>query len=66
MRLLFVNEVARLLGVSEAWLRRVERHGRIPKVGRDTNGRRVYSENRITRSAKGLLPERLPEALQAT
>ncbi len=58
MRLLFVNEVARLLEVSEAWLRGAEKHGRIPKVGRDMNGRRVYSENRITRAAKGLLPER--------
>jgi hypothetical protein len=38
MRLLFVNEVARLLGVSEAWLRGAEKHGRIPKVDRDMNG----------------------------
>ena len=43
-KMLRVNEAARELGVSEAWLRRSERTGRIPKARRDLNNWRVYTE----------------------
>lgn len=39
-----VNEAARRLGISEAWLRRAEGRGRIPKARRDLNDWRVYTE----------------------
>ena len=39
-----VNEAARESGVSEAWLRRSKRTGRIPMARRDLNGWRVYTE----------------------
>ena len=48
-KLMLVNEAARLLGVSESFLRRAEKKGRIPKARRDMNGWRVYNreENRV-------------------
>ena len=42
-----VQEVARQLGVSADWLRRLERLGRIPTAQRDMNGTRRYSENDV-------------------
>jgi len=49
MRLLQVSEAARELGVSEAWLRRTENSGRIPKARRDLNGWRVYTLDDIAK-----------------
>jgi len=56
MRLYRVNEVARELGCSEAWLRRAERDGRIPQARRDMNGWRVYDQYDITRLREFLIP----------
>ncbi|MBI4636282.1 MAG: MerR family DNA-binding transcriptional regulator [Candidatus Rokubacteria bacterium] len=42
-----VREVARRLGVSGEWLRRLEREGRVPRATRDLNGYRRYSEEDI-------------------
>ena len=44
MKLLRVSETARELGISEAWLRRAEKSGRIPEARRDLNQWRVYSQ----------------------
>ena len=44
-----VTEVARQLGVSADWLRRLEREGRIPAALRDLNGCRRYSELDVER-----------------
>ena len=52
--MLRVNEAARELGVSEAWLRRSERTGRIPMARRDINGWRVYTEAEVA-VLRGLL-----------
>ena len=43
MKFLLVNEAARELGVSEAWLRRAEGRVGVPKAKRDINGWRVYT-----------------------
>jgi DNA-binding transcriptional MerR regulator len=43
MYMLRVNEAARELGVSESWLRRADKGGRIPKARRDINGWRLYT-----------------------
>lgn len=56
MRLLKVNEVARLLGCSETWLRRAEQRGRIPMARRDLNGWRVYTEADVATLRELLLP----------
>jgi hypothetical protein len=48
-RLYRVNEVARELGVSETFLRRGERQGRIPEAKRDLNGWRVYTDEDVAR-----------------
>ena len=61
MRLFRVNEAARELGCSEAWLRRAEQQGRIPKARRDFNGWRVYSEGDIEALRQILIPT-VPEA----
>lgn len=55
-KLLFVNEVARELGVSEAWLRRAEGRVGIPMAKRDVNGWRVYSREDIAALRALLLP----------
>jgi len=44
MKLFRVSETARELGISEAWLRRAEKSGRIPEARRDLNQWRVYSQ----------------------
>jgi DNA-binding transcriptional MerR regulator len=46
-RLFGVSEATRELGISEAWLRRAEETGRIPKAQRDMNRWRVYTEKDI-------------------
>ena len=56
IKLLRVNEVARELGISEAWLRRAEQRGRIPKARRDMNGWRVYTEADIASLRQILFP----------
>jgi DNA-binding transcriptional MerR regulator len=61
MNLMKVNEAARELGVSEAWLRRAEGRGRIPMARRDINGWRVYSEEDIAALRAVLVPT-LPAA----
>ena len=55
-KMLRVNEAARELGVSEAWLRRSERTGRIPKARRDLNGWRVYTETDVAVLRELLFP----------
>ncbi len=55
-KMLRVNEAARELGVSEAWLRRSERTGRIPMARRDLNGWRVYTEADVATLRELLLP----------
>lgn len=37
-----ITELAKELGVSSDWLRRLERAGLIPKAQRDVNGHRRY------------------------
>ena len=61
MRLLKVNEAARELGVSEAWLRRAEGRVGIPKARRDVNGWRVYTAEDIAKLRAVLLPT-IPDA----
>jgi len=51
-----VNQAARALGVSEAWLRRAERSGRIPVARRDANGWRYYTPGDMDRIQKAFLP----------
>ena len=57
MRLLKVNEVARILGCSETWLRRAENRAHIPKARRDLNGWRVYTEEDVAVLRNILLPD---------
>lgn len=54
--LLRVNEAARDLGVSEAWLRRSEGREGVPKAKRDLNGWRVYTGEDIATLRAVLLP----------
>ena len=56
MKLLRVNEAARELGISEAWLSRAEQRGRIPRARRDVNGWRVYTEEDISTLRRVLFP----------
>ena len=56
-KLLRVNQTARELGISEAWLRRAESRGRIPKARRDINGWRVYTEEDVEVLRKALFPD---------
>lgn len=56
MKLMQVHEAAQELGVSEAFLRRAEGRGRIPRARRDINGWRVYSEEDIAALRTLLLP----------
>ena len=56
MKLFRVSEMARELGISEAWLRRAEKSGRIPKAQRDLNKWRVYSQEDLKLIRALLLP----------
>ncbi len=56
MRLLRVNQAARELGISEAWLRRAEKSGRIPEARRDVNGWRVYTEEDVVSLRQAFFP----------
>ncbi len=56
MKLLRVNQTARELGISEAWLRRAEQRGHIPKAKRDVNGWRVYTEEDVEILRRALFP----------
>jgi len=47
-----VIDVARRLGVSTDWLRRLEREKRIPLARRDINGHRRYTEKDVARLRK--------------
>ncbi len=47
-----VAEVARRLGVSPDWIRRLERQGRIPPPRRDLNGTRRYTLDDLERLEK--------------
>lgn len=49
MELMTVSKVARELGCSERWLREAEKEGRIPRVGRNLNGWRVYMPEDIAK-----------------
>jgi DNA-binding transcriptional MerR regulator len=51
-----VNEAARELGVSEAWLRRTEGRVGVPKARRDLNGWRVYTGEDLAALRAVLLP----------
>lgn len=39
-----IAEVAKTLGISADWIRRLERSGSIPQAQRDSNGHRRYTE----------------------
>lgn len=56
MKLLRINEAARELGVSEAWLRRTEGRVEVPRAKRDLNGWRVYSLEDFAALCAVLLP----------
>ena len=56
IKLLRVNQAARELGISEAWLRRAEQRGRIPRAKRDINGWRVYTEEDVAVLREVLFP----------
>ena len=56
MEFVKVNEAARLLGVSEAWMRRSEGRAGIPRAKRDINGWRVYSREDIAALRALLVP----------
>ena len=56
MKLYRVNEAARELACSEAWLRRAEHNGEIPQARRDLNGWRVYNEYDIAMFRELLIP----------
>ncbi|MBI4201205.1 MAG: MerR family transcriptional regulator [Chloroflexi bacterium] len=59
-KLLIVNEAARELGVSEAWLRRAEGRVGIPKARRNINGWRVYTVEDIA-ALRTVLSPKVPE-----
>ncbi len=42
-----IFDVARELGISAAWLRRLERQGKIPAAPRDLNGDRRYTQRDV-------------------
>ena len=44
-----VIDVARELGLSADWIRRLERDGRIPPAQRDVNGHRRYTDTDVER-----------------
>jgi len=44
-----VNDVAKVLGISTDWLRRLERSGRIPPATRDINGHRRFTVEDVER-----------------
>ena len=56
MKFLKVNEAARVLGCSEAFLRRAEQNGKIPRAKRDINLWRVYDDEDIQRLRQLLSP----------
>jgi len=56
-----VIEVARQLGVSTDWIRRLERAGRIPPATRDSNGHRRYGQADVERLRAILIPSRQSE-----
>ena len=60
-KVLRVAEVARELGWSERFLREAEKRGRIPRVKRDLNGWRIYTEEDLD-NLKELLVPALSEA----
>jgi hypothetical protein len=47
-RLLRVHAAATALGVSTSYLRSLEREGKIPKIGRNTGGQRLYSSDDLS------------------
>jgi len=47
LKLLKVSEVARLIGRTERWLRKVEKTGKIPRARRDLNNWRTYTEEDV-------------------
>jgi len=51
-----VAEVAKELGCSEAFLRRAEKAGKLPRARRDLNKWRVYTEEDVERLRKLLVP----------
>ncbi len=42
-----IGSIARDLGVSPDWIRRLEREGRIPRVRRDLNGHRRFDAETV-------------------
>lgn len=58
IKLLRVHEAAKELGVSETFLRRGEKEGRIPEARRDWNGWRVYTEEDIAKLRELLIPRK--------
>lgn len=58
-----ISEVARKLGVSASWLRKLERKGKIPPARRDVvSGQRRYMPEDLDRLRKYLYPDEPPTA----
>ncbi len=55
-----VSDVARAIGVSSDWLRRLEQQGRIPPAPRDLNGHRRYGPEDVKRLRELLFPDGQP------
>ncbi len=52
-----IGQAAKILEISPAWLRRLERAGRIPQIGRDFNGHRRLSAEDVERLREILYPQ---------
>jgi DNA-binding transcriptional MerR regulator len=52
-----IAQVARVIGISPDWLRRLEREGRIPQPRRDRNGHRRFTEKEVNRLREILFEE---------
>jgi DNA-binding transcriptional MerR regulator len=55
--LLSSGDVARELGISAGWLRKLERDGKIPRAKRMLNNRRVYTPEDVTNIIGILVPD---------
>ncbi len=60
-----IMAVARQLGVSADWLRRLERTGRLPAPRRDVNGHRRYTDEDLTQLKEAIFAKRSEQAEEA-
>ena len=51
-----ITNAARELGISADWLRRLERHGRVPPARRDLRGHRRYTAEDVHLLRQTLFP----------